>query len=53
VEIGCRSVTVCLLGCIIYWLNRPLKRDPANEEFVGDAEANRWLDRSKRTPWRL
>ncbi|MEW6358373.1 MAG: Gfo/Idh/MocA family oxidoreductase [Planctomycetota bacterium] len=53
VEIGCRSVTVCLLGCITYWLNRPLRWDPDREEFIGDAEANRWLDRPKRPPWRI
>ena len=53
VEIGCRSVTVCHLGNLAYWLKRPLRWDPANERFVGDAEANRWLDRPKRAPWRL
>ena len=53
VEIGCRSATVCHLGNIAYWLKRPLKWDPAAEQFVGDAEANRWVDRPKRAPWRL
>jgi len=53
VEIGCRSVTVCHLGNIAYWLKRPLKWDPLEEEFVGDPEASRWLDRPKRTPWAL
>jgi len=53
VEIGCRSVTVCHLGNIAYWLGRPLKWDPVKEEFVGDPEANRWLDRPKRSPWTL
>ncbi|MBM4031492.1 MAG: Gfo/Idh/MocA family oxidoreductase [Planctomycetes bacterium] len=52
-EVGCRSVTVCHLGNLAYRLNRPLKWDPAKEEFVGDAEANRWLDRPKRAPWTL
>jgi len=51
VEIGCRSVTVCHLGNIAYWLGRPLKWDPVKEEFIGDDEANRWLDRPKRPPW--
>jgi len=51
VEIGCRSVTVCHLGNIAYLLKRPLKWDPAKEEFVGDPEANRHLGRSKREPW--
>jgi predicted dehydrogenase len=53
VEIGCRSVTVCHLGNLAYWLKRPLRWDPLKEEFVGDAEANRWLDRPKREPWTL
>ena len=53
VEVGCRSVTVCHLGNIAYWLNRPLKWDPVKEQFVGDDAANRWLDRPKRAPWTL
>jgi len=53
VEIGCRSVTVCHLGNIAYWLKRPLKWDPVKEQFIGDDEANRWLDRPKRAPWTL
>jgi len=53
VAIGCRSVTVCHLGNLAYWLRRPLKWDPAKEAFIGDAEANRWLDRPKREPWTL
>ena len=53
VEIGCRSVTVCHLGNIAYWLNRPLKWDPVKEDFIGDPEASRWLSRPKRAPWRL
>jgi predicted dehydrogenase len=51
VEIGARSVTVCHLGNICYWLNRALKWDPVNWQFVGDEEANRWLDRPKRGNW--
>lgn len=53
VEIGCRSVTVCHLGNLAYWIKRPLKWDPAKEEFVGDPAANRWLDRPKREPWTI
>jgi predicted dehydrogenase len=51
VEIGCRTATVCHLGNIAYQLNRPLRWDPEREEFVGDAEANRFLDRPHREPW--
>ncbi len=51
VEIGCRSATVCHLGNLAYWHKRPLKWDPAKEQFIGDAEANTWLNRPKRGPW--
>jgi predicted dehydrogenase len=53
VEIGCRSVTVCHLGNIAYWYHRHLKWDPVNERFLGDTEANEWLDRPKRDPWKV
>jgi len=53
VEIGCRSATVCHLGNIAYWLDRPLRWDPVKEEILGDPEAARWLERPKRGPWRL
>ena len=53
VEIGCRSASVCHLGNIAYWLGRPLKWDPAAEQFFGDEAANRWVDRPKRAPWTL
>jgi predicted dehydrogenase len=53
VEIGCRSVTVCHLGNIAYWIKRPLRWDPVKEEFPGDEEANRWLERANRQPWNL
>ena len=53
VEFAHRVATVCHLGNIAYLLNRPLKWDPVKEEFPGDAEANRLLDRPKREPWRL
>jgi len=52
VEIGCRSVTVCHIGNIAYWTHKRLKWDPKKEVFVGDAEANKWLDRVKRDPWK-
>jgi len=53
VEIGRGSINVCHLGNLAYWLNRPLKWDPAKREFIGDAEATRWLDRPRRAVWRL
>ena len=53
IELAHRTVTVCHLGNIAYWLNRPLKWDPVNEQILGDPEASRWLDRPKREPWTL
>ena len=53
VEIGHRTMSVCHLGNIAYWLKRPLKWDPAKEQFAGDPEADRLLDRARRQPWRL
>jgi hypothetical protein len=53
IEIAHRATTVCHLGNIAYWLNRPLRWDPVKETMVGDEEANRWLDRPKREPWTL
>jgi predicted dehydrogenase len=53
VEIGCRSVTVCHLGNLAYWNHRRLRWDPAKEQFIGDPEANYWLDRAKREPWKV
>jgi hypothetical protein len=46
-------VTVCHLGNLAYWHHRHLRWDPVKEQFVGDAEANQWLDRPKRGPWKV
>jgi len=53
VAIGCRSTTVSHLGCIAHWTGRALRWDPAREVFPGDDEANHWLTRAMREPWRL
>jgi predicted dehydrogenase len=53
VEIGHRSSTVCHLGNIARWLNRKLKWDPVKEVFVGDDEANAFLDRKRRKGYEL
>jgi predicted dehydrogenase len=53
VEIGARSVTVCHLGNLAYWNHRKLRWDPDHWQFVDDAEANKWLDRERRAPWKL
>jgi len=51
VEIGARSVSVCHLGNLAYWNHRKLKWNPAKEQFIGDDEANKWLDHPNRLPW--
>jgi predicted dehydrogenase len=53
VEIGARSVTVCHLGNLAYWNHRKLRWDPDHWQFVEDPEANKWLDREHRDPWKL
>ena len=53
IEIAHRAVATCHLANIAFWLRRPLRFDPAKEKFIGDEEANRWLDRPKRAPWTL
>jgi predicted dehydrogenase len=52
-DVGYRSITVCHLGNIAYWLNRPLKWDPQKEQFVNDPEADRMLWRQMRSPWTI
>lgn len=53
IEIAHRAATVCHLGNLAYWLNRPLRWDPKTEMIIDDPVASRWLDRPKRTPWAL
>jgi predicted dehydrogenase len=50
-EIGHRSVSAAHLGAISIRLGRKLKWDPAKEQFVGDAEADKMLSREMREPW--
>jgi predicted dehydrogenase len=52
-EIGARSAAICHLANIGYRLRRPLKWDPAKEEFPDDSEANKLLDYEMREPWML
>jgi len=53
VEIGHRTITVAHLMNITRRLGRPLRWDPAKEQFVGDAEADRLLDRPCRKGYEL
>jgi predicted dehydrogenase len=52
-EVGHRSATVCHLGNIGYWLRQPLRWGPAQERFLDNEEANKWVDRALREPWKL
>ncbi len=53
VEEGHRTAVMCHLGNISMRLGRSLKWDSAKEEVAGDPEANRWLMKPYRAPWRL
>jgi predicted dehydrogenase len=50
-ETGYRTATICALSAIAERLARPIRWDPVNEEIVGDEEASRYLDRSRRVPY--
>jgi predicted dehydrogenase len=51
VEEAHRSCSTCLLHHIAMKVNRRLKWDPATEQFIGDAEANKMLSRNQRYPY--
>jgi len=53
VEIGHRSVSVAHLANIARLLGRPLRWDPVREQFLGDDEANRWVERPQREGYQL
>lgn len=53
IESAVRTDTVCHICDIAMRLGRKLRWDPDAEHFVDDAEANRMLTRSWRSPWRL
>ena len=50
-EIGHRTATICHLSGIAERLGRPIEWDPAKEEILGDAAADRWYDRPRRAPY--
>ena len=52
-DVGHRSVTVCHLGVIALRSGKKLTWDPARQEFTGDPDANKWLRREMRAPWKL
>ena len=48
VEAGHRSSTVCHLANIARLVGRKLRWDPVEEKFIGDEDANQYLDRPRR-----
>jgi predicted dehydrogenase len=53
VELGCNIVDICNMAMISYKVGRPLEWDAANDRFVNDAEADRWLSLPGRGQWTL
>jgi hypothetical protein len=53
VEIGHRTCSVCTLGNIAYDLKRPVKWNPAKEEFVDDLQADLYMHRAYRKGYKL
>ena len=53
IESAVNTAVLAHLGNIAYQLKRTLKWDTVNQQFVGDAEANRMVDRARREPWQL
>ncbi len=53
IQLAVNTVALSHLGIIAYTLQRSLRWDPAKQEFPGDEEANRFLDRARREPWQL
>ncbi|MFQ3226438.1 MAG: hypothetical protein ACI8Z5_002710, partial [Lentimonas sp.] len=52
-SVGHRTGTICQLAGIAERLNRPIHWDPASEQIVGDAAAQRWQDRPRRKGYEL
>jgi predicted dehydrogenase len=53
VEIGHNSMIACHLGNIAFRLGRQIKWDLEKEEVIGDKEAQRYVTREYRAPWKL
>jgi hypothetical protein len=53
VEIGHRTISVSHLMNITRRLGRALKWDPVKEQFIGDDEANKLVERPRRKGYEL
>jgi hypothetical protein len=52
-EVSHRVATILHTGNIAIRLGRKLKWDPQAEQFIGDEEANRFVNIPMRAPWHL
>ena len=52
-ETGHRTASICYIAAIAYELDRPLQWNPAKEEFVNDADANKLRSGYLRKPWKM
>jgi hypothetical protein len=52
-EVSHRVATILHLGNLAIRLGRKLQWDPITEEFIGDEEANRFVNVPMRAPWHL
>jgi hypothetical protein len=53
VRIQHRTISACHLTNISLRLGHPLKWDPVAEQILGDDEAQAWLRREQRSPYRI
>jgi predicted dehydrogenase len=53
VEIGHNSMIACHLGNIAFRLGRQVKWDSEKERLMGDSEAQKFVTREYRSPWKL
>ena len=53
VEIGHNSMIACHLGNIAFRLGRQVKWDVDNERMINDSEAQSYVFREYRAPWKL
>jgi predicted dehydrogenase len=52
-QVACQTHIACHAINIAMFLNRKLKYDPKNNEFIGDDQANRLRGEAIREPWRV
>ena len=52
-DVACQSHIACHAANIAIFLGRPLRFDPMRNEFLDDAEANRFREEAARDPWRM